>query len=787
MPIPTPNPEKLTLLGRKTRLFAAKGPAYHLTYGRWRLNNWLQKISTHTFYPDDNTFLNQLDLKKPELTQVKQALVEQDNNSALTRLTTYFRARKKPAFFFDHKDIQKILPLIDNNQKKATIRTADEICQNTFCFRQVAPVQFQDGIDWTYRPHENTDWTWDLNRHTYFETLGRAYWYTGDERYGQKFRELVLDWLAKNPAHVSQSNWASVFEVACRINTWIWAFYYFRSATAFNHEVCLALLKGLLAHGRYLNANLELHALNNHLLLEAKALALLGTLFPEFQEAKKWQHRGLRILYQQVKAQVCSDGVHSERTTHYHRVIGGELLELLVLLENNDIPIPLQVIQALDRMTEFELWITKPDGQIPLLGDSALEDTHMRFSAVRGGPPFLGRSDLKSVAPPPDEASIWLLGPGRVEKYLDLPTTATALNSRAFPSGGYFVMRQGQSAGSPYLAFDCGPFGHKPVPVHGHADALSFELYAFGQTMVIDPGIYSTHLGQEWRHFFRGTRAHNTVVVDGQDQSILLDSRRVYRPAQATLHQWISSEHFDFADGSHNGYERLADPIAHRRQIFFARPEYWVVVDLLSGRHRHCFDLYFHLMPGTEPCLHPRSGSLHTTNGSGPGLFITPLAATNLQADLITGANNPIQGWVSFLSGEKWPAPTLRYRQEAMAPVQFCTVLYPYPAGGNVPLTVSPLQVGVQDQLPADENITSLQIETASHIDYLILDRGSKRARKVFAQYETDAQLFYGRHKKGETFPTKVILRGGKQILFRGQSLLQTEEPIPDLILDRKV
>lgn len=773
--------DHLIYLGRKSHIFVAKGPAYHFTYGRWRFNKWVQRLSAASLNPDDETLLNALDLARPDLAAVKQAMAGQD----LVDLTAHFKARPKPVFSFDEASLPKTLDLIAPPQREATLRAADEICRNTFRFRRIEPVTFDNGIDWTYRPQANVDWTWDLNRHAYFETLGRAYHYSHDERYAQKFRELLLDWLDKNPAGLTQPNWSSVFEVAFRVNTWIWAFYYFRAAAAFDHDTCLGFLKGLLTHGRYLNTYIELHALNNHLLLEAKALAMLGLLFPEFKEAETWQRRGLTLLYEQIEAQVGPDGVHREYSAHYQRVVGGELLELFVLLEQNNAPAPAAMLETFNRMVEFELWLTKPNGLIPLLGDSALEDTYLRFSAVRGGPAFLGRNDLKSVAPAPGEASVWLLGAGRVQAYRDSTPNPVTLNSRAFPEGGYFVMRQGQGPQSPYLVFDCGPFGHTPVPVHGHADALSFELYAFNQTLVVDPGVYSTYLGQDWRNFFRSSRAHNTVVVDDQDQSILIDRWRVYRPAQASLHQWYSSDYFDFVDGAHHGYTRLPEPIRHRRQIFYVKSEYWVVIDVLTGRGSHQFDLYFHLMPGTRPDVDPTSGMVRAGQADKPGLIIAPLTPDGLRIDIMTGATNPIQGWVSFFNGSKEPAPALRYRQERAAPARFGTVLYPYPAGGSTPVTVSPLEGSANDRpLALEQGLTGLQIETQAYIDFLVIDHGFQGGIKDFAGYETDASLVFLRHMKEDNRLAKVIMRGGRQLLYRGQSLLEASGLPRDVVLD---
>jgi uncharacterized heparinase superfamily protein len=763
---------RLTNLGRKAHLFLAKGPAYHYLYSRWRLNHWLQKRSARSFTPDEIALLTQLDLDRPALAKAQKAAAASQTGLALAEIVTYFRTRTEPVFFFGTNDEQQLYPFIQKEQRQATIQAADQICQNIFSFRRAEPVKFETGIDWYYAPQDNIDWRWDLNRHAYFETLGRAYRYTQNVKYYQKFRELLLDWLAQNPARVNQPNWSSIFEAGFRINSWLWAFYYFRPA--FDDDACLALLKGLLAHGLFLDANLELHVQNNHLLLEAKALAMLGLLFPEFKPAERWRQRGLGTLYQQVRAQVCADGVHGEQATLYHRIIAGELLELLVLLEDNQISAPANIRESFARMVEVELWLTKPDGRVPLFGDSALEDTYLRFTAAAGGPAFLSRADLKAVAPSLDETSVWLLGGSRVKRYLELAPSPTQLNSRAFPEGGYFVMRAGQTSEATYLACDCGPFGYKPVPSHGHADALSFELHAFCHTFLVDPGVYGTRLGRDWRNFFRSSRAHNTVVVDNQDQSFLLDIWRVYRPAQAKLRQWLSTDHFDFMDGVHDGYERLAEPISHRRQIFFAKPEYWVVVDLLTGRGSHCFDLYFHLMPDADYQFEPASKVVHIRNNAASGLIIAPLTLPELQAEIVAGETEPIQGWVSCFSGEKQPAPTLRYRQEKTAPARFCTVLYPHSSEQATALTVSPLDVSleVDQQLLTKNHLTGLQIETDAHIDYLVIAQETEKKIKVFAEYETDAQLIYLRRQKKDHRLTKVILEGGDQLLFRGQPLL---------------
>ena len=766
----------------RMKSFGARGPRHWLSYSRWRSRGLWNRVFRPPMECDDGEFLGSFNLDRIAPSRPDPGVLLDE--SRLSRdLASYFSNRTTPRFFFSKSDVAPIVALISTQEKDLCIRAAERVNRHVFHFRSVEPPNFDGGIDWTCCPQGNIEWTWDLNRHGYFETLGRAYHYTGDGKYALACRSLLLDWLAANPVSPGYVNWCSILEVAFRINSWIWAFHYFHSSSVFDDRTILAFLKGLLTHGRYLRANLEFHVPNNHLLLEAKSLAMLGTLFPEFREAAEWRKLGLKILYRQVRGQVCSDGVHAERSTHYHRLVAAELLEFLVLMQNNEIPVPADIRERFHRMVEFELWFTKPDGLISLFGDSAWQDTALRFSAIHAVALFPELADLRPIAPPPDEAALWLLGSAAIGSKENPPDQKVSAGSRAFPEGGYFIMRAGEAERAAYLAFDCGPFGFGPLPSHGHADALSFELHSLGRTFLVDPGGYSSRKQEkEWRDFFRGSSAHNTIVVDQQDQSFLFGIRGVDRPAEAILHDWVTTEHCDFVDGAHSGYERLAEPINHRRQIFFVKPDYWIVIDLLAGRGRHCFDLFFHLAPGFEVGLETESKTLYSKNGDEPGITIAPLLTGDLEAELITGARNPFQGWISFIWCDKKTAPALRLRRQETAPLQFCTLLYPHPAGGDVPARVSPLQLEVEGRQD-DLTFTAVRIQTDTFVDHLIVDRGPAGTRKRFGAYETDAQVLYLRQDRDRENPTRVMARGGTELLFRGRPLLEIQSCEPFTVM----
>ena len=159
---------------------------------------------------------------------------------------------------------------------------------------------------------------WELNRHQYFATLGKAYWYTGDERYATTFVEHLMAWMDANPPKRG-INWSSSLEVAFRAIAWIWGLYFFKTSPALTEATFRRTLKFLFLHGRHIETYLSTYySPNTHLTGEALGLLYLGTLFPEFRDAARWRRRGWSILVEQLDKHVRPDGSYFEQSTYYH-------------------------------------------------------------------------------------------------------------------------------------------------------------------------------------------------------------------------------------------------------------------------------------------------------------------------------------------------------------------------------------------------------------------------------------------------------------------------------------
>ena len=544
------------------------------------------------------------------------------------------------------------------------IEQADRICEGKFDLLGFTNLSFGDPIDWHFEPVSGKriplqHWskldyldagvagdkkiTWELNRHQYFMKLGQAYVLTSDQRYANTFATHLDSWMDANPPKLG-INWASSLEVAFRSISWLWALYFFKGALP--PETLKRTLKFLYLNARHLESYLSTYfSPNTHLTGEALGLFYLGTLLPEFKEAKRWRDLGREILIEQLPVHVKPDGVYFEQSSYYHRYTTDFYLHFLILSRNNGITLPQSVETALTSLLDHLMYITRPDGTTPFFGDDdggrlvmldSRAPNDFRASLATGAALF-SRGDYKFVAGDATEELLWLLGVEGLQKYDALATHEPAEMSKAFRDGGYFVMRDGWKKESNYLLFDCGPHGALNCG-HAHADALSIEVAARGRTVLVDPGTFTYTGSKEMRDWFRSAQAHNTVTLDNLSSSIPDGAFTWKTTASCRLIDWITNDRYVYVAGECSGIVR---------SVFFLRGKYWIIRDTLKAPTERTADIYFHFDSTTNPSL--KDGAIDEPQS---GLKIR-----------VAGEGRWIEEnqWISHCYGQKEPAKVFRY------------------------------------------------------------------------------------------------------------------------------
>ena len=413
--------------------------------------------------------------------------------------------------------------------------------------------RFAHGIDWR-SPDQSKLWRYNLHYFDYALDPGCPV---------DRIETAIADWILRNPP-TPTDGWEP-YPVSLRIVNWV----KFALARVTGQLSEKAWLTGLFRQLAWLEHNLEHEILANHLLKNAKALFFGGAFFAG-PAAERWLETGRRLLLREATDQILADGGHYERSLMYHAIALEDLLDVLNLAsaspgllqaEDTEV-IASQAHAALQFMEE----VAYPDGELPLFNDAAFGVAASIAGLVEYGGRVVGYRPLAKSS-----------GPRAIDK----------------PDTGYFGYRDADDM----LLIDAGPLGPDYQPGHGHCDFLSFELVLNRQRVVVDSGVFG-YDADALRCRIRGTAAHNTVQIDGQEQSDIWGSFRVGRRARV-IGVGLASRLPDGLDfrAAHDGYRFLTGRPTHERRISYRFANNWTVSDRISGSGRHKIESIINIHP----------------------------------------------------------------------------------------------------------------------------------------------------------------------------------------------
>lgn len=588
--------------------------------------------------------------------------------------------------------------------RPSSIAAADRVCLHIFNFFESGDYRFGKEIDWhldyttgkrwplcfyedvPYRgPMRPGDvkYPWELSRHQYFSTLGKAYWYTGDEKYAREFVEEVESWITANPIYRG-IHWVSALEPALRIISWVLGYSFFRDSSQITPRFFSLFLRSLWSQARFIERHLTRGFYeNNHLVGEAAGLFLAGIFLAGFKRAEHWKNLGREILLEQIVKQTHSDGVNVEQAFHYHLFSLDFFLLFKLLHEQTAGPVPRAVDERLDKMFAFLLHTRLPGGGEPAYGDSDNARVFQLKSGEHGGyeqylgvaAALYGRADCKWLAETIGEELILLLGKQGCVRFAEVSPRPPENSSIYFPQGGYCVSRDKWAPAANFVLFDCGPLGYGSGG-HGHADMLSVMLVVNGQEVLVDPGTYAYNLDQTFRNYFRSTCAHNTITVDGEDQAIIIDRMAWDRIPRCTMIDSFFSEFFDVMIAEHDGYNRLEPPVTHRRIVLFCKdPIYFIIIDQLESQGPHRYSLHYHFPPGVS-ILEGQDVVIARLDKASQ-VMLKMEASELIEKSGDCSKMESRGGWFSRMYGHKIPSPSLTFSASASAGMHFMTYIAP--------------------------------------------------------------------------------------------------------------
>ncbi|MDR2940038.1 MAG: heparinase II/III family protein [Clostridiales bacterium] len=468
---------------------------------------------------------------------------------------------------------------------KKIVNHADKIISGSFVFQDLwemertsVPVVFSDSIDWQFQPYDDPEWTYALNRHSFFPALCKAYAISGKACYAQRAAALIDDWIKNVPlSDMSKKTAWRPIEAGIRCEAWLSGMPMIRGCASLPEgffdrvDACLRTHADYLAvsHGGF-------QRLSNWGILQDRGLFLLGIYFNE----QSYIDLSLNRLNDNISLQVLPDGIHWEQSPQYHVEVMRSLLTVIQAAARCGIPLPDGFSKTVLGMARaLALWI-KPNGHLLCQSDS--DDVDARGVLAWTGylcqaPELMSFSQGTAF-----EENLWGLG---IDAFKEINSTkgGIKLNSTAFIDSGNYIIRDKNN----FLHMHCGSLGSG----HGHADLLHIDLFAHGEDILTDSGRYH-YPNSSLRHTMKSPAAHNTFTVDGKDFTEYASSWDYTSIAQPVKGEYRFLKDACFISGGHLGYWRKG--IFVFRKVIYLAPGLYIIFDEIYATGTHTCEQYFH-------------------------------------------------------------------------------------------------------------------------------------------------------------------------------------------------
>jgi len=547
------------------------------------------------------------------------------------------------------------------------------------------PLDYSYSIDTRTGQHGIVKVVWEANRLQFLTQICLQYRYSREEKYLQRFVDIVTSWNEANP-YLKGVNWYSNIEINLRIITWFLCWEILevpqlcQKDPAFKKFVDEIWVPLIYLHGLHAdNHPSKFSSSNNHLIAEASGLFIAGAYW-DFPKSKKWVRKAQRILEREMQLQHSPNGINREEASEYIQFITDFFLIACIVGERTGNPFSEAYRQMLNKIFHYIYHLMDQSGNVPYYGDD--DDGHTfildhgdggnNFRALLASGAVLFKDPLlKAKAGPYCLKNRILFGAEGEKAFNGLPQQEARPESRLYTEEGHLLLKRGGQGREFYLHIDTAPLGYLSIAAHGHADALSFFLHVDGQPYISDMGTYTYHSEPEWRAYFKGTLAHNTIRVDERDQAVNAGPCLWVDHYRAELASCADDGEKMIIRGSHDAYTPIG--VTHTRTYHFYKDKDKVVImDHIEADGPHVYEIPFHLHP---EILAEEAGAGEFVLSHPTGRKVMLKLDEALEPRLVKGSESPLLGWYSPSFLQKQPTTTIYSRLEKAGSFQLATTI----------------------------------------------------------------------------------------------------------------
>jgi uncharacterized heparinase superfamily protein len=532
-------------------------------------------------------------------------------------------------------------------------------------------IVFSDRVDWSV-PDLPSEWRRALQGGDYLLDVGLA-GLEEPEPDGLPytvFRGIVRDWMAHN--HPGRGAGWLPYPLSRRIVNWIYATQLLAPALAADEPFAVRLRGSLFRQVHFLERNIERDRADNHLIANGRALLAAGWYF-DGEAALRWRGLGRDILWSELRNQILEDGGHCERSPMRHALVLADYLEALSIMYAAGEEVPPWVEKKVRTMAGFLQRLLLPDGELPRMHDAVATAVPPPRELLQVAAAHFREAALKPPGDGPLE--VWpyiLVGDDGARRYAGLGRVADPRTSRALRRTGYYVLAGPEGD---EMVVDAQGIAAPQLGAHTHCNIFGYELAVGGRRVIVDSGTAGYEPGV-WRDYFRSTRAHNTVAVDGAEQSELWGDFNVASYAEVGPVRWLVREGLVYFEATHDGFTRLAPGLLHTRRIFFLPGRFWCICDEVRGSGVRTVESFLHFHPEVRIDVACNERAAFQAHWPGGTMRIVPFEAESVE--LTSGSYDGVpRAWYAPGFGPARPTSLLMLRKEGELPLTFGYLILP--------------------------------------------------------------------------------------------------------------
>jgi hypothetical protein len=515
-----------------------------------------------------------------------------------------------------------------------SIGIADRLVNNNeiYLLRYWEPFVYdEDELDWSEDPYDDETWQFYFHSLRMVSYLMNAYESTSNITYLEKAQWFIGNWMEHNPDPFNHAGtrfaWGD-HSTANRILTLIYFWDYYRNSPMFDEEFANEFLNLLRKHGEFTAKDKNYSWGINHGIYQDRALIQLAVLFPRFESSEEWLETSISRLSLHLSGDVTPTGVHKEHSASYHYLVLHLFMSISRFTSHYSIGYD-ELDSTIYKMQGYLVYLAKPDGTIPLIGDSIADHV-------------LGISEDQIM----NEHLLYLVSDGNQGE-------KTVQDSVIYEDAGVAIFKNDWEDEIPIYFALFNRF--HMVTKHKQSDDLSFVLTFQDTDYFVDSGKYNYDEDDPYRIFVRGVFAHNSIAVDGESYDIQ-DSSNV---GKTVIEQYEIASNYSYVRASHTMYDGVK---ITRTAIFFNDGAVYFH-DQIESNDYHTYTQIFNVgqdvnVDDVEPSNVILSSMVDNTS-----LTLTQLNQISVFQSY-TGSNDPVRGWQSTTFNEVSPITTLNYIQE---------------------------------------------------------------------------------------------------------------------------